>query len=352
MPEPAFPCHERLTLQNFTAFSDETFHFAPGINVLIGENGAGKTHVMKALYAWQMARHLKANLNNAPYAAEFFASTYGVQSARELQRIKSKSAFAAGKFGKDEWYVGFQEDSSYQRPTESKSLRPVFIPAIEMMAHARNMNGILRDYADFDRTCFDFLAMVTAEPLTERKPNSFETVSSLKPLIPGEVEWNEAEQRFYLVEKGKRLPFALVAEGLRKVSALYRLAQNGWLPPGGTLFWDEPEVNLNPKWMDEVVEALVALARSGVQIFLATHSYVILKEIDLALREQQARKEEAVSARFFSLRRERGVSRAMQSDDFAALEPNPILDHYDQMLARDWQLQSRANGGGKTGGLK
>jgi hypothetical protein len=29
--------------------------------------------------------------------------------------------------------------------------------------------------------------------------------------------------------------------------------------------------------MDEVIEALIILARSGVQIFLATHSYVILK---------------------------------------------------------------------------
>ena len=104
--------------------------------------------------------------------------------------------------------------------------------------------------------------------------------------------------------------------------------------------------------MDAIIESLVALARSGVQIFLATHSYVILKEIDLAIREQQARKEEAVSARFFSLRRERGVSRVMQADDFAALEPNPILDHYDQMLARDWRLQGQANGSVKSGGLK
>lgn len=33
--------------------------------------------------------------------------------------------------------------------------------------------------------------------------------------------------------------------------------------------------------MNEVVGALLALSSSGVQIFLTTHSYVILKELDL-----------------------------------------------------------------------
>ena len=114
--------------------------------------------------------------------------------------------------------------------------------------------------------------------------------------------------------------------------------------PGGVLFWDEPEVNLNPKWMDEVIESLVALARQGVQIFLATHSYVILKEIDLVLREQQRRTGENVPVRFFGLRKERGVSRATWNDDFAVLEPNPILDQYDQMIAEDWRLRDAEAG--------
>lgn len=38
-------------LQNFTVFEQARFELSPGINVLIGENGTGKTHVFKALYA-------------------------------------------------------------------------------------------------------------------------------------------------------------------------------------------------------------------------------------------------------------------------------------------------------------
>lgn len=210
-----------------------------------------------------------------------------------------------------------------------------------MMAHTRNMNGILRDYADFDRTCFDFVSLVTAQPNSLSDAGRKElnrTIEPLQKLVPGQVDWDDTEQRFYLTEQKQRLPFSLVAEGFRKVAALSRLIQFGWLPPGSALFWDEPEVNLNPLWMEEVIEVLVALARQGVQIFLATHNYVILKEIDLVLRSQN-RKLGKVPVRFFGLHKERGVTKAMWSDDFAKITPNSILDQYDRMLMKDMRLQ-------------
>jgi recombinational DNA repair ATPase RecF len=43
----------RLELTNFTVFEKASFEFCPGINVLIGENGTGKSHVLKAMYAAQ-----------------------------------------------------------------------------------------------------------------------------------------------------------------------------------------------------------------------------------------------------------------------------------------------------------
>ena len=43
---------ESLTLENFTVFENATFDFCPGINVLIGENSTGKTHVLKAIYSF------------------------------------------------------------------------------------------------------------------------------------------------------------------------------------------------------------------------------------------------------------------------------------------------------------
>jgi len=41
----------RLQLKHFTAFTNVQFDFVDGVNAVIGENGTGKTHLLKALYA-------------------------------------------------------------------------------------------------------------------------------------------------------------------------------------------------------------------------------------------------------------------------------------------------------------
>lgn len=338
--ETEYPHHEQLSLTNFTAFSNITLDFTSGINVLIGENGTGKTHIMKALYAWQLARHLESNAGPADYAS-IFARTYGVRDIQELHRIKTKIASVSGKYGDFDWQVGLQNGIAVDNGIRPNPPRPVFIPAMEMMAHARNMNGILRDYADFDRTYFDFVSMVTATPSTSFKHDLILDLKGLSELYSGASEWNEEDQMFYLQDKNRRLPYALVAEGIRKVTGLTRLIENNWLSHGGVLFWDEPEVNLNPRWMGEIVEVLIMLALQGVQIFVATHNYVIIKQIELSLRKHHHNGNHTPQVRYFSLSKSKNISKVMWSDDYSNLEPNPILDQYDLMLAEDLELGSQ-----------
>jgi hypothetical protein len=340
--EREHPYHERLTLQNFTVFADQTFEFVSGINVLIGKNGTGKTHVMKALYAWQMARHTSPN----PTASNFFQvfdETYGISESADFIGSRKTNAYVEGQYGGHSWNITFHPQGLTGANSPKIVLPlPIFMPAIELMAHARNMLGVMRNYADFDRTCFDFLSLVTAEPLRAELNGFAPALSRLQKIMPGKIEWNSEEQRFYLIEKKKRIAFSLVAEGVRKISGLYCLIDNGWIKPGTTLFWDEPEANINPEWMDEIVETLVLLAESGVQIFLATHDYVVLKELDLLLRERAAQKKPVVTARYFALNRERGITTATWSDDFSELKSNAILDQYRQMMGRDIRLQDVA----------
>lgn len=340
--EREYPYHERLTLRNFTVFADQTFEFVSGINVLIGANGTGKTHVLKALYGWHMASHLYPT-NDIPSHLYIPLETYGIRGLDNLKLNMRKPTIIAGKFGEHSWQQ--EITSSTEIPdfvVNKRILRPIFIPANDMMGHTKNMLGIMRDYADFDRTCMDFLSVVTAEPVRVELNGAMPALKQLQKIMPGAVEWNSDEQRFYLIEKKRRIPFPIVAEGVRKISGLYRLIQNGWLKPGTTLFWDEPEANINPGWMDEIVETLVLLAESGVQIFLATHDYVVLKELDLLLRERAVQKKPVVTARYFALDRDKGVTTATWSDDFSELKPNAILDQYRQMMGRDMRLQDFA----------
>jgi len=57
---------ESVTLKNFTVFSEADFKFATGLNVIVGENGAGKTHVLKVAYS---AVYVSANGNKQSVSA-------------------------------------------------------------------------------------------------------------------------------------------------------------------------------------------------------------------------------------------------------------------------------------------
>ena len=40
----------QIKLENFTVFKNAEINFDKGINIFIGENGTGKTHIMKLLF--------------------------------------------------------------------------------------------------------------------------------------------------------------------------------------------------------------------------------------------------------------------------------------------------------------
>ena len=52
---------KQLHLHNFRNYDDLTVDFAPGVNVLIGENAQGKTNLLEAVYAesWLIGRRTK-----------------------------------------------------------------------------------------------------------------------------------------------------------------------------------------------------------------------------------------------------------------------------------------------------
>ena len=110
---------------------------------------------------------------------------------------------------------------------------------------------------------------------------------------------------------------------------LWLLIRNGSLKPGAVLFWDEPETNLNPKLYGVVIDVLLELQRVGVQVFLATHDYVILRELDL-----QAREGDRIA--FHSLfKNEEGQISCHTSVKFLEIHPNAIMEAFDSVYDRE-----------------
>jgi hypothetical protein len=123
-----------------------------------------------------------------------------------------------------------------------------------------------------------------------------------------------------------------LAEGHRKLALLIYLLRYGVIERGSTLFWDEPEANLNPAAMRLLAEALHGLAGLGVQMVLATHSLFLLREIEiLQLREQAAQR---VPVRYFGLGLTRGGVTLTQGDDVVDIDPMVLLDENLQQSDR------------------
>ena len=332
------PYHKSLRLENFTAFADASLEFVPGVNVFVGENGTGKSHAMKLLYAAHRALYQPGQIT-----ATYFGRLFQVELPIELVRLgrTPSTSTIRGEFGGAQWT--FQVAVSgvfleFKPPNAGNSPRSVFVPSMDMMGHSKGFLAANNEIVlDFVQTCIDVVSLLSLVRQNNSEP--VPAYDTLKRLLGGDLELDDSTGRFYLTSPVGRMAMPLVAEGIRKIATLVRLYQNGWLAPGSTLFWDEPEVNLNPKVMDEVIGALLELARSGVQIFLATHSYVILKELDL----QAGR---ADNVRYFAFQRGDSGTVVNPTDDFALLEPNPILDQYDSLYDRDL---TRATGRNRHG---
>jgi len=150
----------------------------------------------------------------------------------------------------------------------------------------------------------------------------------LQKAIDGKVSIKEEE--FFLRNKQGNLEFSLLAEGTRKLGLLWLLIQNGTLLQGSVLFWDEPETNLNPKLYGILMDILLELQRNGVQIFLATHDYVILKELDL-------RKKNSDKIAFHSLFRDRDGGQIICNtiNSYLDIHPNTIAEAFADLYDRE-----------------
>lgn len=150
-------------------------------------------------------------------------------------------------------------------------------------------------------------------------------LSPIEDAMGGKVEV-DANGRFFLKVNGGRMEAALVAEGLRKFAMLARLISTGVLLEQGYLFWDEPETNLNPKLIKVLASVIVRLADQGIQVFVATHSTFLLREIAILTEGQKKN-----SARYFGLV-------ASGDEDVSTLEQGDSIDEIRTLVLLDEEL--------------
>lgn len=331
-----------VRLLNFTAFAKLEESFAPGVNVIIGANGTGKTHLLKVLYAATAVtlgedreRGFAAKLLGVfnPYEGRMTRLIRRQQGlpAAEITVTRDDGARLKAVIDNRKADVKDVKDTGTAK-WQSVKQECAYIPVKEMLAHAPGFLATVskREIA-FEEVYSDivkraFLPILRGPTGQDRQ----RLLTALQKAIEGKVV--AKGEHFFLRNSQGELEFTLLAEGMRKLALVWLLIQNGTLLSGSVLFWDEPEANLNPSLMGELVEVILELQRMGVQVFLTTHNYVLLKEFDL-------RQKTGDSIRYLSLFRDEDKAVVSKSSDtFAGIDPNAVAatfsSLYDRELAR------------------
>ena len=326
----------KVKLERFTAFEDLEVEFSPGINAFIGANGTGKTHLMKVCYAaCDVSKTGDALLRTMiriylPSGNRSIGLVkQGLQAGAEAAvSVHSGQRVLSAKFD-NAAILAYSGSFTVPDPWSGSPIESIYIPAKDMLANAP---GFLSLYAarevHFEEVYRDILHRAYLPPLRDPLPEPRQRLlNKLQKAIGGEVVVKGEE--FFLDGRQGILEFTLLAEGLRKLGLLWLLIRNGSLPKGSVLFWDEPETNLNPSLYGVVTDALLELQRDGVQVFLATHDYVILKELDLQMTEEDA-------VAFHSLYRDKETDEiaCRTARHYLDIHPNAIDEAFDDLYDR------------------
>jgi len=306
---------KRLDLSNFTAFQRVSLDFSNGLNVIVGENGSGKSHLLKIAYSVMAA---SAEEGKKPTASKpvknhlqrvLADKLFSVMRPEALGHLVRKNRCdVAVEFQDSRLDCSFSFSASNRSSVQIDQLpsiwlkkAPVFLPTKELMTLYPNFISLYNNYyMEFEETYRDTCRLLGALPLKGLIETKIkDLIGPLEEAMGGTVLLDN-NGRFYLNIKGKgKMEMPLVAEGFRKLAMLSRLISTGSLLGKGCLFWDEPEANLSPSLVRLAAETIHKLCQNGVQVFIATHSLFLLRELETLSGKD---KPSSVPARFFALR--------------------------------------------------
>ena len=131
--------------KNFTTVPNEEFRFGAGLNVIVGANGLGKSHILKAIYTLLKVQSTKnVELTKSSLEKAYADKLVGVMRPEALGRLVKR------KHGRDRCELALDMKETKQcatiafassaksqvevtrAPTEALPLSPVYLPTREL----------------------------------------------------------------------------------------------------------------------------------------------------------------------------------------------------------------------------
>ncbi len=294
----------QIELTNFGPFAKVKWDNLGLINLIIGGNGAGKTFLMKACYCAMRTLEAYQRGDDRRTAAEILAEklrwTFEPDKIGDLvSKGKDVEGSLVSRIQLDErdFRYSFGKDTTKQIQSLENHVPPrasnsIFLPAKEVLSLHR---VILRSRDQdqlfgFDDTYLDLARALGEAPTRGKNHQAFATARrTLEDMLGGKVDQDKETGRWHFRQKqgNQRFSIGVTSEGIKKIAILDRLLGNRYLDQRSIVFIDEPEAALHPSAISTFMDIIAVLAGCGIQFFLASHSYFVVKKLYLIAQEKQ-----------------------------------------------------------------
>lgn len=327
---------ERLTLNNFRSFESRTFELSPSFNVLIGDNGAGKTAVLDALAIGAGAIFLGLDGATPPgiHADDVRRVTHGLGEVPTLEQLYPVKVTCQGTVAERrvKWTRTLEGPKKHtthggasslarlaaQWGTQVRAGMPITLPLLSYYgtgrlwlqrrarrstsdgtrvlkpgSRLRGYNGCLDPTSDHKGLVSWFKTMELIQLQNSLKLGTLEAVKrAIRQCLRGwdEVLYDVRLGAMVARNQSAQLPFDMLSDGVRNILAMvgdiaYRAATlnphlNEEAPsktPGVVLI-DELDLHLHPIWQREVVDDLREVF-PAMQFVATTHSPFIIQSL-------------------------------------------------------------------------
>ena len=285
-----------VQLKNFGIIGNFSCNQFANINLIIGENGTGKTFLLKALYSAVRALEEYNRGDDIRTISEVLSEklrwTFQVEKLGDMVTKTAEDGLALKvKLESDEISYQFSQSASSKVVAASASDKgkmgnSIFIPAKEVLSlfsvilKSREVDKAF----GFDDTYYDLAKALRISPSRGRNYNVFADSRKLvSDVIDGKVDYDEGSGKwFYKNKKNQKFSIGATSEGVKKIAIMDRLLANGYLDADSIIFIDEIESALHPEAVCQFLEMIDSIAgQMGLQIFITSHSYFVIKKLCL-----------------------------------------------------------------------
>lgn len=287
-----------FTLQHFGPITRAEGKSLGRINLILGANSSGKTFLLKALYcairSHEEAHRGNSNQDFSEVLSDKLYWTFQVDKIGDIV-TKGDGHKLNATFSMDDnssLVFGFGKDTTKKvTPTHNnlvpRSSNSVFLPPKEVLSlmDVIHKSSEIDKLFGFDATYSDLVKALKLPTQKGRNLTAFsDSRRKLESIFDGKVTF-EGDRWIY--KKGNsKYSIMSTAEGVKKIAILDTLLGNRFLDKDAIVFIDEPESALHPTAITQLLDIITVLAEAGIQFFIATHSYYVIKKLLLVAKQK------------------------------------------------------------------